>query len=135
MKDYLENYIKETEKELEKNLSKDELIELKNDHLNKIKFFQHERLIHLLVTLFYCLFFLIFIVLGTIYIGFYVVSLILLIFILAYIVYYFYLENNIKYLYFLYDIINEKIKDENPNNIVEAFITKIFDKLSDKFLN
>ena len=36
MKDYLENYIKETEKELEKNLSKDELIELKNDHLNKI---------------------------------------------------------------------------------------------------
>ena len=52
MKKYLNDYIKETEEKLRgKVTSKD--IEI---HLNKISFFSHERLIHLIVTMFFALF-------------------------------------------------------------------------------
>ena len=64
MRDYLKAYIKEIEANLkkEKEFSKDDLEKFKT----KIMFFQHERLIHLLVTLFYSLFALIFMILGII---------------------------------------------------------------------
>ena len=58
MKKYLYDYIKEIDKLLDSNKDiKDDLIK---KHLIKINFFQHERLIHLLVTLFYAVIFLIF---------------------------------------------------------------------------
>lgn len=98
---YLNDYIK----------SIDEIINNKtkitngliNNHLQKIKFFQHERLIHLLVTLFYCCFMLIFMGLGIIFIGFFIIGLILLIFVICYIIHYFHLENKVQYLYKQYD--------------------------------
>ena len=56
MKKYLYDYIKEIDKLLDSNKDiKDDLIK---KHLIKIDFFQHERLIHLLVTLFYAVIFL-----------------------------------------------------------------------------
>ena len=57
MKKYIMDYLEYVEKNKEKADKK--FIE---EHLIKINFFQHERLIHLLVTLFYTLFFIIFIV-------------------------------------------------------------------------
>lgn len=100
MKEYLYNYIKEIDSLLETNKINDDIIK---NHLIKISFFQHERLIHLLVTLFYAIVFLIFGFLGTIHIMFYGIALILLIFLLFYIVHYFRLENGVQYLYKQYD--------------------------------
>ena len=50
MKKRLLNYIKEIDKKIESNekITKEDL----ENHLIQIKFFQHERLIHLLVTIF-----------------------------------------------------------------------------------
>ena len=61
MKNYLYTYIYDIEDALKK---KDEskLSFLKEDILIKIPYFQHERLIHLLVTFFYAFIFLVFLI-------------------------------------------------------------------------
>ena len=102
MKKYMKSYIKEIDSILEKNKKVDE--EVINEHLIKISFFQHERLIHLLVTLFYALFVFIFFAF-TCYISlmFLIVVLILLVFLVFYISHYFYLENSVQYMYKQYD--------------------------------
>ena len=100
MKVYLKNYIKEVDDLLANNhITKDEI----DNHLVKIKFFQHERLIHLLVTLFYAFMFLVCLVISTYIWTFIIVSIILMCFLIPYILYYFFLENNVQYLYKQYD--------------------------------
>ncbi len=102
MKKYLNDYITDIDEIIKSKKITKEVI---NEHLIKIQFFQHERLIHLLVTLFYCVFMLIFMGLGVIFIGFFIIGLILLIFVLCYIVHYFRLENGVQYLYKQYDML------------------------------
>lgn len=100
MKSYIKLYMKEVETRINnKNVTK-KVIDL---HIKKIEFFQHERLIHLLVTLFYALFTLLFFALGMISWLFFIIDLILLIFLIFYILHYFFLENSVQYLYVLYD--------------------------------
>ena len=55
MKEYMKSYIREIDTYISSNKHNDieHVIRL---HLRKIKFFQHERFIHLVVTLFYALF-------------------------------------------------------------------------------
>ncbi len=108
MKKYLELYIKETEKKIQNKITQDDIDEL----LNKIKFFSHERLIHLLVTLSFALFSLILTVVcinkvNTLLI---VVCLVLYIMLFFYIIHYFFLENGVQYLYKLYDQMIKKLK-------------------------
>lgn len=102
MKQYMKSYIKEIDNILEKDKKIDE--EIISEHLIKIGFFQHERLIHLLVTLFYALFVFIFFAF-TVYLSlmFLIVVLILLVFLVFYISHYFYLENSVQYMYKQYD--------------------------------
>lgn len=102
MKKYMKSYIKEIDSILEKNKKINE--EIISEHLIKIGFFQHERLIHLLVTLFYALFVFIFFAF-TVYLSFMflIVVLILLVFLVFYISHYFYLENSVQYMYKQYD--------------------------------
>ena len=108
MKKYLYDYIKEIDDLLLKeDKIKDEEIE---KHLTKISFFQHERLIHLLVTLFYTLFFLIFSALGFVHFVFKIITVIILIFLICYIIHYLRLENGVQYLYKQYDKMLEKKK-------------------------
>ena len=95
MKKYLNNYIKYVEAN-KKNI---DLNELKT----KIYFFQHERLIHLIVTLFYAMLLLFFLVLISLSYVFIFPAFILTIFVICYIVHYFFLENGVQYLYVLYD--------------------------------
>ena len=52
MKKYLYDYIKKIDNKLEKNKNNKSL---KEEHLVKINFFQHERLIHLIGTLLFAL--------------------------------------------------------------------------------
>ena len=108
MKKYLEEYVKEVDKLLED--KKTNFNELEQMHLTKITFFQHERLIHLLVTLAYAVFMILFIFLSS-FNGLYIfIVLILLVFLGFYVKHYFFLENNVQYLYKQYDKIKEKTK-------------------------
>ena len=108
MRKYLCNYINETEEKLKGNINQKDIDVL----LNKINFFSHERLIHLIVTLFFSLFSII-----ITFLCFYktsylliIISILLYIMDLFYILHYFYLENNVQYLYRLYDKMIKKLK-------------------------
>lgn len=108
MKKYLYDYIKEVDKKIEdKDTNIEELIKV---HLQKIKFFQHERLIHLLVTLFYAIFMMIFLAFSLIHYIFIIVFFILIIFLVFYVIHYFRLENGVQYLYKQYDIMIKKVR-------------------------
>ena len=107
MKKYLYDYIKEIDNLIKtKKVTKD-IIE---NHLIKIGFFQHERLIHLIVTVFYAIIFLIFLALGFLSPIFFIITAIILILLICYIIHYFHLENGTQYLYKQYDQMKELIK-------------------------
>lgn len=108
MKLKLENYIKKTEKDIKNNkVNKDELLIV-------IKFFQHERLVHLIVTFFVgissILFLIGFLLVENIYL--FVLFLITLCLFIPYIFHYYYLENGTQKLYDLYLKSNSKEKIE-----------------------
>lgn len=107
MKKYLYNYIKNIDKLINNNTKINNII-IEN-HLIKISFFQHERLIHLLVTLFYAFIFLLFIALGFIHYVFFIIALMLMVFLICYIIHYFHLENGVQYLYKQYDELKKKV--------------------------
>ena len=105
MREYLNNYLKETEKLLaKKTILKEDIEQLKT----KISFFQHERLIHLIVTLFFSLFALIFMILGIVSYYFLIIFAILIIFVICYIYHYYFLEKKVQYLYKVYDKLKER---------------------------
>ena len=105
MREYLNNYLKETEKLLaKKTILKEDIEQLKT----KISFFQHERLIHLIVTLFFSLFALIFMILGVVSYYFLIIFAILIIFVVCYIYHYYFLEKKVQYLYKVYDKLKER---------------------------
>lgn len=79
-----------------------------NKHLIKIKFFQHERFIHLCVTLFYAMITLVFLALTIISWLFIPIAVIVLVFLVLYIYHYFYLENGVQYMYKQYDELLKK---------------------------
>ncbi|MDE5539635.1 MAG: hypothetical protein K2J20_04035 [Bacilli bacterium] len=103
MRKYIEIYIKELETKIA-NKHKFSAAELTDIKL-KITYFQHERLIHLLVTLFYVLFVFFFLAMGMISFIFLIPFGLGLIFLIFYIRHYFFLENSIQYLYKLLDSI------------------------------
>ena len=102
MKRYINDYIKE----IQKSKNKNDIESLKT----KISFFQHERLIHLIVTLFFVLFSLIFTFISyyTKSIVFVIITLILYIFDIFYIIHYYILENGVQKLYKIFDKLNSK---------------------------
>ena len=84
----------------------DKMIE---DHLIKIKFYQHERLVHFLVTmLFAILFFMTFLyTLDHISLGLVILNIILLALLIPYIIHYYKLENSVQYMYKQYDLLKK----------------------------
>lgn len=105
----MNDYIKTTNEVLKKKVTKNDIEELKI----KITFFQHERLIHLLVTIAFAFLTIIFLALGMISYLFLVIFAILIIFDIFYIIHYFYLENSVQYLYKLYDEMNDNVNEKN----------------------
>lgn len=108
MKKYLYSYIAYID-DILKNNKRVNYKKLRDEHLIKISFFQHERLIHLLVTLFYALFTIIFIFLSIKFILFLFITIALLVFLIFYVIHYFNLENGVQYLYKQYDEIDKKV--------------------------
>ena len=100
MKRQVEEFIKEVEN---KKVTKE-------DMLNHISFYQHERLVHLIVTVFVgiiaVLFFLAALLLEEI--SLLIVFAILLLLFIPYIIHYYFLENNIQRLYILYKETKDK---------------------------
>ena len=89
---------------MEKDHSAEELLAERNLLLQRISFYQHERLIHLLVTLAFAILFLIsmsiyLIVQG---IGLLILSLLFLVLLVPYIRHYYFLENSVQLLYRIY---------------------------------
>ena len=107
MKKSINDYIQEVEKRIKENK---ELDKLKEEYLIKIQFYQHERLIHLLVTLFYAVFMFLSIIIAYYNPFSLIITLILMIFLICYVKHYFYLENHVQYMYKQYDEIVNKIK-------------------------
>ena len=108
MREYLGEYVKEIDKKIkEKNITEKDI----ENHLTKIEFFQHERLIHLLVTLTYGIFLFLSVIIFTKIWLFVIVIYIALIFLLFYVRHYFFLENNVQYLYKQYDKMKNIIKE------------------------
>ena len=105
MEKRIKNYLKYLESINLSELSEDELNCLKNELLTQISFFSHERLIHLLVTLFFALFTVIsmaaFVV--TSYPGMGVLAVLFLILLIPYIRDYYILENSVQKMYGFYD--------------------------------
>lgn len=104
MREYMKNYIESLE-----NLIKEKhnfTVKEKEEIRIKVQDFQHERLIHLLVTLFYTIFTFIFLALSMISYLFLIPFTIGIIFLIFYIRHYFFLENGVQYLYKLYDKMN-----------------------------
>lgn len=104
MKQYLYDYINKTDKLLDSNQIRNEDIQ---NHLIKISFFQHERLIHLHVMLFTIILFFLFSALGFIFNLFFFIAFIIFIFSICYVIHYFHLENGVQYLYKQYDRMNK----------------------------
>lgn len=108
MRKYLKEYIELIDSKLNSK-KKENWEEIIKEHLIKIKFFQHERFIHLCVTLFYALFSLLSLALITIHPIFIIVSVLLFGFLVPYIYHYFFLENGVQYLYKQYDMLKKKM--------------------------
>ncbi len=108
MRQYLNEYRKEIDLKLQKqkNFTREEI----ENHLIKIQFFQHERLIHLFVTLFYALFTLISFIICLLHPLLCVIPILLLVFLLFYVFHYFFLENTVQYLYKQYDQMKKREK-------------------------
>lgn len=107
MRKYLKEYIELIDSYLN-STKKQNWNKIKEEHLIKISFFQHERFIHLCVTLTYALFALL--SLGLIALSYYfvIVSIFFFGFLIPYIYHYFFLENGVQYLYRQYDEIIKK---------------------------
>ncbi len=101
----MKKYINEFKKDLEDKINNNHKFTAKEIELINLKIhnFQHERLIHLLVTLFYAIFTILFIFLSLILPYFLIPFFILLIFLFFYVKYYFFLENSVQYIYTLFD--------------------------------
>lgn len=112
MKKYLGNYIDFVEHALKNGSNDFGWSTFYQRHITKISFFQHERLIHLLVTFFFGLIFFLSVVLGLLLesLGFYALSAILAVLLIFYIRHYFFLENGVQKLYRLSEEIEKRLK-------------------------
>ena len=109
MRKYLGEYVKEIDKKLEEKKITNQDIE---EHLIKIEFFQHERLIHLLVTLFYGIFLFLSLIISFKVWPFLLIFYTILVVLIFYVRHYFVLENAVQYLYKQYDRM-KKLNKEN----------------------
>ncbi len=100
MREYISNYVKYVDKVIRDDKYKDSFIQ---EHLQMIKYFQHERVIHLVITLFYAMLTLLFWGLSLVSLIFVIIAIILSIFLVCYIYHYFYLENHVQYMYKQYN--------------------------------
>lgn len=117
MKKEMENYIKKIQDELEKNLSKAELEKLADDYLIHIQFYQHERIVHLIVMITVAI-----LTMMSVEFAFlkfnemFIVAGMLFVLLVPYIFHYMYLENTVQKMYLYYDDIRKKLLKFEKND-------------------
>ncbi len=112
MYEYLKSHEKKIRELLENESDNCDWNTIKRYHQKQIEFMQHERLVHLLVTLFFGLFLMISfgITVMNPHIAFLLLDLFLMILLVPYIIHYFRLENGVQRWYKLSNQIEEKFK-------------------------
>ena len=108
MKERILNYVEQTEKDIN---SKEKITKERLDyHLIQIQQFQHERLIHLIVTAFVGTVAMLFLLFGLLEenIGLFIAFLALVCLFIPYILHYYLLENNVQKMYYQYDKLKTK---------------------------
>ncbi len=117
MKNYMKEYIESIDELIKEGKCKniDEVIE---EHLLKIQFFQHERLIHFLVTMLFTglSFFTIIYTLDHITLGFVLLTIAFICLEVPYIFHYYFLENSVQHMYVQHD---ELIKMKNNKQLTK----------------
>lgn len=118
---YISDYIKYVNKILADDSTDTDYENLMDDFLKKISFFQHERLIHLIVTVMVAI--LLFISIIYIFMTqmqiMAVLSLILLVLVFCYLGYYYFIENTVMEMYKTYDKIAERIERSKQSEMRE----------------
>ncbi len=115
---YISDYIKYIEKILEEDKEDTDYEKLRADFLLKLSFFQHERFVHLVVTVMVA----IVLFISVIYIFMTglrlmaALSIILLGLVFAYLIYYYFIENAVMGMYKTYDRIMARIESHGENN-------------------
>lgn len=81
-----------------------ELLKLRTELLERINFYKHERLIHLIVTMSFAVFFLLSLIMYYVsqYVGVLALSALFLILLIPYIKHYYFLENSVQKMYIYY---------------------------------
>ena len=104
--------------ELESGKSVVDIASVKKEHLTQISFFQHERMIHLIVTVLFALLEFIALLLCMLFpgIGTLLLTLSILVLLVPYIRHYYLLENEVQSMYIQYDRLNELLKSEHILN-------------------
>lgn len=112
MKSQIQVYNNFIENKLKEDNTNEEWDKISKDYLVKINFYQHERLIHLIVTALFALMETIVITATVITesIGLMVLCAAILILLIPYVAHYYFLENTVQKMYLIYDKINERIK-------------------------
>ena len=106
MKSYMKEYIERIDN-LIKNEKIDNVDEVIENHLIKIKFFMHERLIHFLVTMLFAIMTLLsfFYTLRNFSFGLFLLTFLFIILLVPYIFHYYFLENSVQHMYDQYDML------------------------------
>lgn len=112
MKIYMKEYINKIDEIISNNKKIDKIDELIEEHLIKIRFFMHERIVHFLVTMLFAIMFLITFLysLNNFSIGIMLLNILFFCLLVPYIFHYYYLENSVQYMYKQYDKLKEKKK-------------------------
>ncbi|MDE6034607.1 MAG: hypothetical protein K2G36_01675 [Ruminococcus sp.] len=105
MTEYLTDYMNTVAERLESCTERSELSTILSEHMDKIAFMQHERIVHFLVTMMFAIVLSIFIIglLITENIMLTVLVTIILILLIFYIKHYYFLENTVQKMYKIYD--------------------------------
>ncbi len=109
VKKRLENYIKFIESIVQSGLSADKKETFLKEMLIQIGFFQHERLIHLIVTITFALLTMLSLIGCFICdtVAYFILTILFLVLLIPYIRHYYILENGVQKLYRLYDTLNQ----------------------------
>jgi len=112
MTEYLTNYMKWVQERLEKCTDSEELDSILAEHMDKIAFMQHERIVHFLVTMLFALILTVFIavLVFTANVPVLILVTMILVLLMFYIKHYYFLENTVQKMYRVYDEILAKQK-------------------------
>lgn len=114
MKNRMKEYIKKIDNLLKSKNAKTDWTEVEKEHLIHIQFYQHERLIHFLVTMLVAILAMLSLILLFLefQIGVLLLFFMFIILLVPYLSHYYFLENNVQKMYDQHDLIKEKQKNK-----------------------